>query len=83
MGKGVVPILTCVFSTLNWLTLTPKVHFAQFYLKANEVTLYFLSWGKNKYVTLGMRLLWKYKKKKKIKIGIPETNTFSAITFKV
>ena len=34
----------CIF-TLNWLTLTPKTHFVQFYLK---VASYFLSWGKNK-----------------------------------
>ena len=54
--KRVVPILTCVFSTLNWLTLAPKTHFIQFYLK---VTFYFLSWGRNKYMTLGMRLSWK------------------------
>ena len=51
--KGFVAILSCVFSTLNWLTLTPKTHFVQFYLK---VTFYFLFWGKNKYITLGMRL---------------------------
>ena len=61
--KEVVPILTCVVYTLNWLTLTPKTHFAQFYLK---ITFYFLSWGKNKYVTLGMRLLWKYIRKSKL-----------------
>ena len=52
-----VPILICIFFTLNWLTLTPKTHFVEFYLK---VASYVLSWGKNKYVTLGMRLLWKY-----------------------
>ena len=53
--KGVMPILTCVIITLNWLTLTPKTHFSQIYLK---LTFNFLFWGKNKYVTLqGMRLL--------------------------
>ena len=36
--------------TLNWSTLTPKPHFVQSYLK---VASYFLSWGKNKNVTLG------------------------------
>ena len=50
-------ILTGVFFTLNWSTFTPKTHFVQFYLK---VVSYFLSWGKNKYVTMGIRLLWKY-----------------------
>ena len=34
-----------------------KLLFVQFYLK---IASYFLSWGKYKYVTLGMRLLWKY-----------------------
>ena len=51
-----------VFFTLNWLTLTPKTHSVQFYLK---VAYYLLSWGKNK-VTLGMRLLWKYIRKSKL-----------------
>ena len=60
--KGHVPILTFIFS-LNWLTLTSKIHFVQFHLK---VASYFLSWGKNKYVTLGMRLLLKYIRKSKL-----------------
>ena len=76
--KGVVPILTCVFYTLNWLTLTPETHFAQFYLK---VSFYFLSWAKNKYVTLGMRLLWKYIRKSKLVYQL--ICTVSAITSKV
>ena len=37
-----------------YLTLTPKTHFVQFYLK---ITSYFLSLGKTKYVTLRMGLL--------------------------
>ena len=65
----------CIF-TLNWLTLIPKTYFVQFYLK---VASYFLSWGKNNNVALGMRLLWH----KEIKIGIPEIGTFSAITAEV
>ena len=67
----------CIF-TPNWLTLTPKSRIVQFYLK---VASYFLSWGKNKYVTLVMRLLWKIHKK--VKIGIPEIRTFSTINSKV
>ena len=61
--RGVVPIVTCAFYTRNWLTLTPKTHFAQFYLKLN---FYFLSCGKNMYLKLGMRLLWKYIRKSKM-----------------
>ena len=48
----------CVFFTLNWLTLTPKTHVVQHHLK---LASHFLSWGKNKHVTLGMRLLWENK----------------------
>ena len=69
-----VDMYMCIF-TLNWLTLTPKTHFIQFYLK---VASYFLSWGKNENVTLGMRLLWKYIRKSKL--VIPKIGTFSAIT---
>ena len=43
-------------------------------IKKILIASYFLSWGKNKNVTLGMR---------KIKIGIPEIGTFSAITSEV
>ena len=66
----------CIF-TLNRSTLTHKTHFVQFYLK---VASNFLSWSKNKNVTLGMRL---YEIYKKIKIGIPEIGAFSVITAKV
>ena len=45
------------FFTLSWLTLTLKTHLVQFYLK---VATYLLFRGKNKDVTLGMRLLRKY-----------------------
>ena len=55
-----------------------KTQFVQLYLK---VAFYFLSWGRNKYVTLEMRLLWKYIRK--IKIGLSEVGTFSAITSEV
>ena len=41
--KAVVHIMTYVFYTPNWLTLTLKTHFAQFH---HKVTCYFLSWGK-------------------------------------
>ena len=37
------------------IDLDPRTNFVQFYPK---VASYFLSWGKNKNVTLGMRLLW-------------------------
>ena len=53
---------SCIF-ILNWLTSTPETYFVQFYLK---VASYFLSWGKNKNMTLGMRLLWKYIRKSKL-----------------
>ena len=62
--------------------MTPETHFAQFYLK---VTFYFLSWGKKKKKKkcatpgdeAGMKI------KKKIKLGLLEISTFSAITSKV
>ena len=52
-----MPILTCIFSTFNWLTLTSKMHFVKFY---PEVASCLLSRGKRKYAPLGMSLLWKY-----------------------
>ena len=52
-----MPILTCIFFTLNWLTLTSEMHFVKFH---PEVTSCLLSRGKRKYVPLGMRLLWNY-----------------------
>ena len=52
-----VPILTCIFFTFNWLTLTFEMHFVKFH---PEVASCLLSRGKRKYAPLGMRLLWKY-----------------------
>ena len=52
-----MPILTCIFFTLNWLTLTSEMHFVKFH---PEVASCLLSRGKRKYAPLGMRLLWKY-----------------------
>ena len=52
-----VPILTCIFFTFNWLTLTSEMHFVKFH--PEEVSC-LLTRGKRKYVPLGMRLLWKY-----------------------
>ena len=52
-----MPILTCIFFTFNWLTLTSEMHFVKFH---PEVASCFLSRGKRKYALLGMRLLWKY-----------------------
>ena len=52
-----MPILTCIFFTFNWLTLTSEMHFVKFHL---EVASCLLSRGKRKYVPLEMRLLWKY-----------------------
>ena len=52
-----MPILTCIFFTFNWLTLTSEMHFVKFHL---EVASCLRSRGKRKYVPLGMRLLWKY-----------------------
>ena len=50
-------ILTCIFFTFNWLTLTSEMHFVKFH---PEVTSCLLSRVKRKYALLGMRLLWKY-----------------------
>ena len=52
-----MPILTCIFFTFNWLTLTSEMHFVKFH---PEVASCLLSRGKRKYAPLGMRLLWKY-----------------------
>ena len=51
-----VPILTCIFFTFNWLTLTSEMHFVKFHPEVASL----LSRGKRKYAPLGMRLLWKY-----------------------
>ena len=50
-------ILTCIFFTFNWLTLTSEMHFVKFH---PEVACCLLSRGKRKYASLGMRLIWKY-----------------------
>ena len=55
--KVVTPILTCIFFTFNWLTLTSEMHFVKFH---PVVASCLLSRGKRKYAPLGMRLLWKY-----------------------
>ena len=52
-----MPILTCIFFTFNWLTLTSEMHFVKFH---PEIASCLLSRGKRKYAPLGMRLLWKY-----------------------
>ena len=52
-----IPILTCIFFTFNWLTLTSEMHFVKFHPK---VASCLLSRCKRKYPPLGMRLLWKY-----------------------
>ena len=57
MLKVDMPILTCIFFTFNWSTLTSEMHFVKFY---PEVASCLLSRGKRKYAPLGMRLLWNY-----------------------
>ena len=52
-----MPILTCIFFTFNWLTLTSEMHFVNFH---PVVASCLLSRGKRKYASLRMRLLWKY-----------------------
>ena len=52
-----MPILTCIFFTSNWLTLTSEMHFVKFH---PEVASCLLSRGTRKYAPLGMRLIWKY-----------------------
>ena len=52
-----MPILTCIFFTFSWLTLTSEMHFVKFH---PVVASCLLSRGKRKYAPLGMRLLWKY-----------------------
>ena len=57
MLKVDVPILTCIFFTFNWLTLTSEMLFVKFH---PQVASCLLSRGKRMYVPLWMRLLWKY-----------------------
>ena len=52
-----MPILTCIFFTFNWLTLTFEIHFVKFH---PEVASCLLSRGKRKYAPLGKRLICKY-----------------------
>ena len=52
-----MPILTCMFFTFKWFTLTSEMHFVKFH---PEVASCLLSRDKRKYAPLGMRLLWKY-----------------------
>ena len=52
-----MPILTYIFFTFNWLTLTSEMHFVKFH---PEVASCLLSRGKRKCAPLGMRLIWKY-----------------------
>ena len=52
-----MPILTCIFFTFKWLTLTSEMQFVKFH---PEVASCLLSRGKRKYAPPGMRLLWKY-----------------------
>ena len=56
-SKVDMPILTCIFFTLNWLTLISEMHFVKFH---PEVASCLLSRDKRKYAPLGMSLLWKY-----------------------
>ena len=46
-----MPILTCIFFTFNWLTLTSEMDFAKFH---PEVASCLLSRGKRKYAPLGI-----------------------------
>ena len=57
VSKVDMPILTCIFFTFNWLTLTFEMHFVKFH---PEVASCLLSRGKRKYAPLGLRLIWKY-----------------------
>ena len=52
-----MPILTCIFFTFNWLTLTSEMHFVKFH---PEVASCLLSRDERKYAPLGTRLIWKY-----------------------
>ena len=52
-----MPILTCIFFTFNWLTLTSEMHFMKFH---PVVAFCLLSRGNREYAPLGMRLLRKY-----------------------
>ena len=52
-----MPILTCIFFTFDWLTLTFEMQFVKFH---PEVAFCLLSRGKRKYAPLGMRPWWKY-----------------------
>ena len=69
--KGDMPILTCIFFTLDWLTLTSEMYFVKFHC---EVASCLLFRGKRKYAPLGMRPIMKIHKK--LFSGIPINFTF-------
>ena len=51
-----MPILTCIFFTFNWLTLTSEMHF----VVSPWGSFLFTLQRQRKYAPLGMRLFWKY-----------------------
>ena len=75
-----MPILTCIFFTFNWLTLTSEMHFVKFH---PVVASCLLSRGKRKYAPLGMRLLQCMKIHKKLFSGIPINFTIFGISPKL
>ena len=83
--KRVVPILTCIL-TLNWLTLTPKTHFVQFYLK---VASYFLSFSlsnkntMNFHLTPILRQIWRRSLAHKFTVNAPLLCPLFSISRKV
>ena len=60
MLKVDMPILTCIFFTFNWLTLTSEMHFLKFH---PEVASCLLSRGKRKVCTPGDEAIMKIHKK--------------------
>ena len=73
-----VPILTCIFFTFNWLTLTSEMHFVKFH---PELASYLLSRGKRRYAPPGDEAIMKIHKK--LFSGIPFNFTLFVISPKL
>ena len=73
-----MPILTCIFFTFNWLTLTSEMHFVRFY---PEVASCLLSRGKRKYMHPWGEAIMKIHKK--LFSGIPFNFTLFVISPKL
>ena len=76
-----VSILTGIFFTSNWLTLTSEMHFVKFHPEVTSSSSCLLSRGKRMYVPLGDEAVMKIHKK--LFSGIPFNFTYFVISPKL